>query len=218
VYGLDHRGHGRSRGRRVHIRRYAHFLADYDVFRRTVAVRHPDLRPFLLGHSMGGQIALAYALDHQDDLAGLVLSAPALSAGHARAARPVLTLLARAAPTLRRAVVDLAGISKDDAVVAAYRTDTLVHQGHPTLGLSLALVDQMALLPNRVGELKLPLLLQHGTADRICHPDGSRALEAAVGTSDLTVRWYDGLWHEIFNEPEREGPLADLREWLDARR
>jgi acylglycerol lipase len=218
VYGLDHRGHGRSRGRRVHIRRYAHFIADYDVFRRTVAVRHPDLRPFLLGHSMGGQIALAYALDHQDDLAGLVLSAPALSAGHARAARPVLTLLARAAPTLRRAVVDLAGISKDDAVVAAYRTDTLVHQGHPTLGLSLALVDQMALLPNRVGELKLPLLLQHGTADRICHPDGSRALEAAVGTSDLTVRWYDGLWHEIFNEPEREGPLADLREWLDARR
>jgi acylglycerol lipase len=219
VYGLDHRGHGRSTGRRAHVRRYAHFLADYDTFRRAVVARHPDLRPFLLGHSMGGQIALAYALDHQDDLAGLVLSAPALSAGKVpRGARPVLTLLGRATPTLRRAVVDLAGISKDDAVVTAYRTDTLVHQGHPTLGLSLALVDQMALLPNRARELRLPLLLQHGTADRICSPDGSRALEASVGTADLTVRWYDGLWHEIFHEPERERPLADLRDWLDARR
>jgi acylglycerol lipase len=219
VYGLDHRGHGRSTGRRAHVRRYAHFLADYDTFRRAVSARHADLRPFLLGHSMGGQIALAYALDHQDDLAGLVLSAPALSAGTVpRGARPLLTLLGRAAPTLRRAVVDLAGISKDEAVVTAYRTDTLVHQGHPTLGLSLALVDQMALLPARARELRLPLLLQHGTADRVCSPDGSRALEASVGTADLTVRWYDGLWHEIFHEPERERPLADLREWLDARR
>ena len=80
VYGLDHRGHGRSGGTRVHVRRYADFLADFDTFRRAVVARHPDLRPFLLGHSMGGQIALAYALDHQDDLAGLVLSAPALQA------------------------------------------------------------------------------------------------------------------------------------------
>jgi alpha-beta hydrolase superfamily lysophospholipase len=219
VYGLDHRGHGRSGGRRVHVRRYADLLADFDAFRRTVTARHPGLRPFLLGHSMGGQIAVAYALEHQDDLAGLVVSAPALVAGDVpRALRPVLTLLARAAPTLRRGVVDLAGISKDEAVVTAYRTDELVHQGHPTLGLSLALYDQMLLLPARFGELQLPLLVMHGTADRICDPAGSRALEAAAGSSDLTVRWYDGLWHEIFHEPERDGPLADLREWLDARR
>jgi alpha-beta hydrolase superfamily lysophospholipase len=203
----------------VHVRRYADLLADFDAFRRAVAARHPGLRPFLLGHSMGGQIAVAYALEHQDDLAGLVVSAPALVAGDVpRALRPVLTLLARAAPTLRRGVVDLAGISKDEAVVTAYRTDELVHQGHPTLGLSLALYDQMLLLPARFGELQLPLLVMHGTADRICDPAGSRALEAAAGSSDLTVRWYDGLWHEIFHEPERDGPLADLREWLDARR
>ena len=66
-------------------------------------------------------------------------------------------------------------------------------------------------------DLRLPLLVQHGTDDRICHPDGSRALEQSVGTDDLTVRWYDGLWHEIYHEPEREQPLADLREWLAAR-
>ena len=219
VYGLDHRGHGRSGGVRVHVRRYADFLADFDTFRRLVAARHPGLRPFLLGHSMGGQIALAYALDHQDDLAGLVLSAPALQAPPVpRAVRVVATALVRVAPRLRRAVVELGTISRDEAVVADYRADALVHQGHPTIGLAVALAEQMTLLPTRVHDLRLPLLVQHGTADRICHPDGSRALETSVGTDDLTVRWYDGLWHEIYHEPEREQPLADLREWLAARR
>jgi acylglycerol lipase len=79
------------------------------------------------------------------------------------------------------------------------------------------MLDQMALLANRAPDLRLPLLVQHGTADRICHPDGSRALERVVGTDDLTVRWYDGLWHEIYHEPERAQPLEDLREWLAAR-
>ena len=217
VYGLDHRGHGRSGGVRVHLRHYADFLADLDTFRRMVATRH-ETRPFLLGHSMGGQIALAYALDHQDDLAGLVLSAPALQAPPVpRAVRAVATALARVTPRLRRAVVDIATISRDEAVVTDYRTDALVHQGHPTIALSLALAEQMTLLPARVRDLRLPLLVQHGTDDRICPPDGSRALAESVGTDDLTVRWYDGFWHEIYHEPERERPLADLREWLDRR-
>jgi len=217
VYGLDHRGHGRSGGVRVHLRHYADFLADLDTFRRMVATRN-ETRPFLLGHSMGGQIALAYALDHQDDLAGLVLSAPALQAPPVpRAVRAVATALARVTPRLRRAVVDLATISRDEAVVTDYRTDALVHQGHPTIALSLALAEQMTVLPARVRDLRLPLLVQHGTDDRICPPDGSRALAESVGTDDLTVRWYDGLWHEIYHEPERERPLADLREWLDRR-
>ena len=217
VYGLDHRGHGRSGGVRVHVSHYADFLADLDTFRRMVATRN-ETRPFLLGHSMGGQIALAYALDHQDDLAGLVLSAPALQAPPVpRAVRAVATALARVTPRLRRAVVDLATISRDEAVVTDYRTDALVHQGHPTIALSLALAEQMTLLPARVRDLRLPLLVQHGTDDRICPPDGSRALAESVGTDDLTVRWYDGFWHEIYHEPERERPLADLREWLDRR-
>ena len=135
-----------------------------------------------------------------------------------RPVRAAYTLVGRVAPRLRRAVVDLSTISRDAAVVAAYRADALVHQGHPTIALSLALVDRMALLEARAPELRLPLLLQHGTADRICDPAGTRALAAAAGSDDLTVRWYEGFWHEIYHEPERARPLADLREWLDARR
>ena len=218
VYGLDHRGHGLSGGRRAHLDDYADWLADFDTFRRAVVARHPDLPVFLLGHSMGGQIALTYALDHQSELRGLVLSAPALASDAVpKAAVPALRGLSRLAPTLRPAGIDHTKISKDPAVVAAYRADPLVHHGKPTLGLSVALFDQFDVLPERARALTIPVLLQHGTLDALADPAGSRLLDATVGSHDKTVRWYDGLWHEIYNEPERAQPLADLREWLAAR-
>jgi acylglycerol lipase len=219
VYGLDHRGHGRSGGRRAHLDAYADWLADFDAFRREVVARHPGLPVFLLGHSMGGQIALAYALDHPDDLAGLVLSAPALASSQVPGvAVPVLRLLARVGPTLRPAGIDVTKISKDPAVVTAYQADPLVHQGKPTLGLMSALFDGFGRLVAAAPALRMPLLLQHGALDELTDPAGTRALEAAAGSPDITVRWYDGLWHEIYNEPERARPLGDLRDWLAAHR
>lgn len=219
VYALDHRGHGRSGGRRAHLDDYADWLADFDTFRRHVVGLHPGLPVFLLGHSMGGQIALAYALDHQADLNGLVLSAPALASNAVpKAAVPVLTLLSKVAPTLRPAGIDGTKVSKDPAVVAAYQADPLVHQGNPTLGLSARLFAQFAVLPERARGLTLPLLLQHGTDDVLADPAGTRLLESTSGSPDQTVRWYEGLWHEIYNEPGREAPLTDLREWLAAHR
>jgi len=219
VYALDHRGHGRSGGRRAHLDSYDDWLADFDTFRRHVVGLHPGLPVFLLGHSMGGQIALAYALDHQADLTGLVLSAPALASNAVpKAAVPVLTLLSKVAPTLRPAGIDGTKISKDPAVVAAYQADPLVYQGNPTLGLSARLFAQFDVLPERARGLTLPLLLQHGTGDVLTDPSGTRLLESTSGSPDQTVRWYEGLWHEIYNEPEREAPLTDLREWLAAHR
>ena len=219
VYGLDLRGHGRSSGRRAHLDRYAHWLADVDAMRGLAAGRHPDLPVFLLGHSMGGQIALAYALQQQGELAGLVLSAPALaSTAVPRAAVPALRGLARLAPRLRPAGIDPTKISKDPAVVADYRADPLVHHGNPTLALSAALFTQFEVLPRRARELRLPVLLQHGLLDELTDPAGSRRLAAELGSPDRTVHWYPGLWHEIYHEPERAGPLADLRDWLAAHR
>jgi acylglycerol lipase len=219
VYGLDHRGHGRSGGRRAHIDRYQDLLDDLDAVRRTVAARHPGLPVVLLGHSMGGQIALAYALDHQDDLHALVLSAPALASKAVPAPLvAVLRRVARFAPTLRPAGIDESKISKDPRVVEAYRADPLVHHGNPTLGLSAALFATMDTLPERARELRLPLLLLHGTEDVLTEPAGSRLLERTSGSPDQTVHWYEGLWHEVFNEPERDGPLTDLRKWLAAHR
>jgi acylglycerol lipase len=217
VHGLDHRGHGRSGGRRAHVRRYAAWLTDFDAFRRAVVALHPGAPVFLLGHSMGGQIALAYALDHQADLAGLVLSAPALANNAVpKAAVGALRAIGKVAPTLRPVGIDASKISKNPRVYADYEADPLVHHGHPTLGLSTAIVGQFEVLPERARDLRVPVLMQHGTEDAIVDPLGFRRLASTCGSPDLTVHWYDGLWHEIYNEPERDGPLTDLRSWLTA--
>ncbi|MDQ4118681.1 MAG: lysophospholipase [Actinomycetota bacterium] len=215
VYGLDHRGHGRSGGTRVHARRYQDLIDDLETFRRAVVARHPGLPVYLLGHSLGGQIALAYTVAHERELAGLVLSAPALASDAVpQALVPVLSVVARFLPTVRPVGIDDSKISSDPAVVADYREDPLVHHGKPTLALGAAIYEQMDELPGRVGDLRLPILVQHGTADALTDPAGTRTLEDASGSPDTTVRWYDGLWHEIYHEPRRAEPLADLREWL----
>ncbi len=220
VYGLDHRGHGRSSGPRAHIRRYGDFLADFDAFRRHVAARHPGLPLFLLGHSMGGNIALGYALEHQEGLRGLVLSGPALTVPDD--VPPLLLqlsgVLGRLAPRLRATGLDATRISRDPAVIAAYRSDPLVFSGKFTAGLGSALLVAMRSFPDRVSGLRLPLLILHGTADELADPSGSRMLEARAGSSDVTARYYPGLYHEVFNEPERGEVLAELKAWLDAHR
>ncbi|MEQ3554628.1 lysophospholipase [Pseudonocardia nematodicida] len=219
VYGLDHRGHGRSGGARVHVRRYDDFLQDFETFRREVVSRHPGLPVFLLGHSLGGQIALGYALRHQDRLSGLVLSAPALASDTVPAPLvPVLSLVARVLPTVRPVGIDTSLISSDPDVVADYRADPLVHHGKPTLALGAAVYAQMDTLPDRAAQLRVPLLIQHGTADRLTDPAGTRILDERSGAPDTTVRWYEGLWHEIYHEPGRQAPLDDLRRWLAQRR
>ena len=100
----------------------------------------------------------------------------------------------------------------------SYQEDPLVHHGHPTLALGSAIFAQMATLPGRSGRLRLPVLVQHGTADGLTDPQGTHRLEASCGSPDMTVRWYEGLWHEIYHEPGRARPLADLRGWLGVHR
>ncbi|WP_308252176.1 alpha/beta hydrolase [Pseudonocardia sp. KRD291] len=219
VYGLDHRGHGRSGGTRVHARRYDDLVADLETFRALVAARHPGLPVFLLGHSLGGQIALAHALAHQRELSGLVLSAPALASDVVPSALvPTLQVLARVLPTVRPVGIDATRISRDPQIVRDYQDDPLVHHGNPTLALGAAVYAQMDLLPGRAGELRLPVLVQHGTEDALTDPQGTSRFEAACGSPDTTVRWYPGLWHEIYNEPDRALPLGDLRAWLGEHR
>lgn len=218
VYAVDHRGHGRSTGRRVD-GDHANWIPDLETVREYVAARHPGLPLFLLGHSMGGHIALAYALEHEDRLAGLVLSAPAVVNSVVPGFTvPVLSGLARLAPSLRVAGIDFRLVSKDPAVVAGYEADPLNYLGKPTLRLGAAVINAMDSLIERSAALRLPVLLQHGLVDRLVEPSGSRKLAERIGSQDLTVHYYEGLWHEIYNEPERAKPISDLREWLAAHR
>ncbi len=217
VWSLDHRGHGRSAGRRAIIDRFDHALADIDALVDRVRAADAERPLLLLGHSLGGLIALLYALDHGERLDGLVLSAPALVAD---AASPLLRasgrLLSVLAPGLPVYPVDPRAVSRDPAEVAAYRNDPLVHHHRLPARTVAEAGAAIELLPERLPRLTLPLLVLHGSADRIVPPTGGRLAYERAGSSDRAIRLYEGFYHDLFNEPaaERRHVLDDLVAWL----
>ena len=218
VHALDHRGHGKSDGKRTYVKSYAEYQLDILQFRRLVELRHPDLPLFVLGHSMGGNLALGHVLDHQAGVRGMALSAPALAPGASLSPTKIklAKLLGKIAPGLRPEQLSADAISRDPAVVAAYVADPLVFNGKVTAGAAAALLGSMESFPARYTELRLPILLQHGTADALVDIAGTRQLEAGAVNAKVTTHYYDGLYHEVFNEPEQTTVLADTVAWLDS--
>jgi alpha-beta hydrolase superfamily lysophospholipase len=205
VYALDHRGHGRSDGPRAMIDRLDRLVEDLALF--VARVREEEgRRPFLVGHSLGGTIE------------GLVVSGPAVGTEAVPAVlKTAATVLSAVAPRLPVFKIEDDAVSRDPQVVRDYQLDPLNHPGKlpaRTLGEMLRSMDAM---PDRVVELRTPLLLLHGGADRLCPPDGSRMVYAGAASSDKTLRVYEGLYHEVFNEPERELVMDDLVAWLAER-
>jgi alpha-beta hydrolase superfamily lysophospholipase len=218
VYALDHRGHGRSEGPRALIDRMDNAVADLDLLVVEAAAEHPDRPVFLLGHSMGGTVALCYALRHQQRLTGLILSGPlaAMEAAPAatRVAARVLSVIAPRAPLI---AVDPSLVSRDAAVVEAYVADPLVHHGKLPVRTVTELASAIDSFPDRVRAITLPSLIMYGTADALCPPRGSVMLGERIGGADKNLLAYDGLYHEILNEPEQARVLDDMCSWLDAR-
>jgi acylglycerol lipase len=217
VRAVDHRGHGRSDGKRAFVRSYREYMDDIAQFRALVEAEHPGLPLIVLGHSMGGNLALGHVLDHEVGVRGLVLSAPALQPGSSLSPIKIriARLLGKVAPWLRPERLSADAISRDPAVVTAYRADPLVFTGKMSAGVAAALLGAMAAFPARHAELKLPVLLMHGSEDRLTEIAGTRALEAGATNASVTSHYYEGLYHEVFNEPEQAQVLRDLIAWLD---
>ena len=217
VYGFDQRGHGKSPGLRGYVERFSCFLIDLGTFINAVRSRHPDIGAFLVGHSVGGTIAAAYAVSHQDEFDGLILSGTTLKVG--ASISPAAIMAARALslvlPKMGVDVIDASAVSRDEAVVAAYVNDPLVYRGRIRARLGAELIKAIKALPGQMSKIRLPVLIMHGTADRLSEPEGSRRLYERVSSSDKTLKLYDGFYHEIFNEPGREQVFADMEGWLE---
>lgn len=219
VFAPDHRGHGRSGGKRLHAREMSDFTDDLDSLVDIATQAYPGLPVFLLGHSMGGAIALAYALDHQDRLTALALSGPAVivTSGTPGIVVEIGKVIGRLLPDLPVQKLDSNAVSRDPAVVAAYQADPLVHHGLVPAGIARVLIDNEQSLPQRLPSLTLPVLVLHGTADTLADPAGAQLIADRAGSRDLTLKLYDGLFHEVFNEPENDRVLGELVEWLRPR-
>jgi alpha-beta hydrolase superfamily lysophospholipase len=219
TYALDHRGHGRSGGKRVVVRNISEYTSDFDTLVGIAAKEHPGATRIVLGHSMGGAIVFAYGVEHPDDYDLMVLSGPAVAAQIA--VSPLLGRIAKTmgaiAPGLPLQALDSSAVSRDPAVVAAYNTDPMVYHGKIPGGVARALLLVGETMPRRAPSLTAPLLVVHGSDDRLIAAEGSRQLVAAVGSSDVELKIYPGLYHEVFNEPEQEQVLDDVVSWINAR-
>jgi alpha-beta hydrolase superfamily lysophospholipase len=217
VYAVDHRGHGRSSGPRANIGRFSYLVSDFCAFVGRCERQHLDTPVFVLGHSMGGAVAFASALRLQGSLRGLVLSAPALATD--QAVNPAQALLARAlsvvAPNTGVMGLPPEAVSRDPAVVERYVADPLVHHKGIPARTAVELLAAMQEFPSSAPQLRLPTLILHGSADRLVPLAAVRPLYQAFGTRDRTLKVYDGLYHEVFNEPERDRVIADLYQWLE---
>ncbi|NLE81831.1 MAG: alpha/beta hydrolase [Rhodococcus sp.] len=219
VYSPDHRGHGRSGGKRVQLREWNEFSDDLHQLFGIVGQDHPGLDKFLLGHSMGGAMALSYALDHQQDLKALMLSGPAVDVteGTPKVVVELGKIVGRFLPDVPVQTLDSGAISRDPETVAKYRNDPLVHHGKVPAGIARGLIVNGEQVPERLPSLTIPLLLQHGSDDKLANVNGTKMIAERAGSEDLTVKIYDGFFHEVFNEPERDRVIDDLIEWLRPR-
>jgi alpha-beta hydrolase superfamily lysophospholipase len=215
VYALDHRGHGRSDGHRALIDRVDHAVADLDQLVVLAAGEHEGLPLFLLGHSMGGLIAVCYAIAHQDRLTGLLLSGP-LAALEAASppVRMIAAVLSTLTPQLGVFAVDSSLVSRDPAVVSAYEQDPLVHHGKLPARTVHELANKVGSFPATVGAITVPTLIMHGTADQLAPLAGAKMLAGTISSTDKRLIPYEGLYHEILNEPEQQQVMDDMSEWL----
>ena len=217
VYGLDHIGHGQSEGTRVYVRQFSDYTDVFASYVDQVRVAHPEIPLFLYAHSVGALIAALYLIDHAVELSGVVFSGPCVKVPSNVSASTVFLAkaLSRIAPKLGLSPVDASGVSRDPAEVQAYIDDPLVYNGKTTARLACELLKAMQRVAAEASGITVPALIVHGGADRIVDPDGSQMLHSALGSTDKTLTIYDGLYHEIHNEPEHPQVLADISAWLD---
>lgn len=215
VYALDHRGHGQSRGDGLGYFARFELLSD-DLGSVVEQARSQGGPLFLIGHSMGGLLALHYVIRQQPRLNGLVTSGALLDVGEGTPAtqQSVGRVLSRLLPRLRVAPTDLTTVSKDQAVVRAYQNDPNVYHGNVAARVGIELIDAVAFVRANLNEVTLPILCLHGAMDKIVNPRCTQLIYDKVSSTDKTIKIYDGLFHEIFNEPEKARVLADVWVWL----
>ncbi|MBG7609537.1 MAG: lysophospholipase [Anaerolineae bacterium] len=217
IYSLDHLGHGKSDGMRVFVEHFEDYINPLNAYFDMVQGWQPGKAIFLVGHSMGGLIVSNYLIDFQEKVAGAVLSGPSIKVPENISSTTVFLgkLFSVLLPKLGLIGLEADGISRDPQVVEAYVNDALVHTGKTTARLAAELLKAMIHTTAKADKITLPVIIVQGGADKMVDPSGTQMLFDTVGSPDKTLKIYDDLYHEVFNESEHNLVLGDIQKWLE---
>jgi acylglycerol lipase len=217
VYALDLHGRGKSDGERFYLEKIDDYLSDVGALVALAKAREPGLPVFLLGHSAGGVVSCVYALEYQDQLAGLICESFAFQVAAPDFALAVVKGLSHIAPHAHVLKLPFADFSRDPSVVQAMNDDPLIaHEVQPTKTVA-ELVRADERLKREFPLITLPVFILHGTADKVTNPKGSQLFFDTAGSADKTLKLYEGHVHDLLNDLDKEVVMADIVRWLDGR-
>jgi alpha-beta hydrolase superfamily lysophospholipase len=217
VYAVDLRGRGKSEGERFYVEDVAEYAADIGGVIAIAKERHPGLPVFLLGHSAGGVTSCIYTLDHQDELAGFICESFAFQVPAPGFALAAIKGISHIAPRLGVLTLHMKDFTRDPVALKALEDDPLTKDEVQPAATVAALVRADERLHDSFGQITLPVLIMHGTADKATVCQGSEYFHAHAGSKDKTLKLYKDHYHDLLNDVGKEQVMADILAWIDKR-
>jgi acylglycerol lipase len=217
VYAVDLRGRGKSEGERFYVEDISEYVADIGGVIAIAKERHPGLPVFLLGHSAGGVTACTYALDHQDEIDGLICESFAFQVPAPGFLLSAIKGLSHIAPRLGVLTLKMKDFTRDPVALKALEDDPLTKDETQPAMTVAALVRADERLHDSFGQITLPVLILHGTDDRATVCRGSEYFHEHAGSADKTLKLYEGHYHDLLNDLGKEQVLEDIAGWIEVR-
>ena len=217
VFATDLQGHGKSEGRRCDINNYTEYVDDLSTYFKEITAEFPNVPWYIMGHSMGGTLAVLLAYRYQSSIHGLIISAPALKivSNIPKVVQDMVRYVTAVTPMVPVINLDTRSLSRDKKVVEDYKEDPLVYHGRIRARMAQQLVDSGKAALDLAGELYVPVWAGHGLSDRIADQQGTREFLDSLYHPDKTSRYYEGCFHEILQEPEHDEIISDIIHWID---
>ena len=217
VFAVDLRGRGKSEGERFYVEDIAEYVADVRGLIGIARERHPGLPVYLLGHSAGGVVSCNYALDHQEEIGGLICESFAFQVPAPGFVLSAIKGLSHLVPKLGVLTLKMKDFTRDPVALAALEADPLTKGELQPAATVAALVRADERLHDNFDKITLPLLILHGTDDRATMCRGSEYFHEHAGSADKTLKLYEGHYHDLLNDLGKEGVVADIVGWIEAR-
>lgn len=217
VYACDHRGRGKSEGRRFYIEDIGEYTEDLGRVIALAKSREPGTKVFLLGHSAGGVVSCTWALDHQAEIGGFICESFAFEVPAPAIVLSLVRLLGRVTPGLPALKLKMRDFTRDPAALRALEADSLTQGEVQPAGTVAALLQATDRMRREFPAITLPVLIMHGTADKATVPAGSKLFYEQAGSRDKTLKLYEGHFHDLLNDVGKESVMADMVAWMNTR-